>query len=210
MSKLLYIISSPRHERSYSTSVTNAFIDAYKAKDKKAEIITLDLFKTALPEFNAATIDARFATMNGHTLTPEQRKSWGQIESVIDLFKSADKYVFAVPMWNFGIPYKLKHLIDVITQPNRTFSFSPDTGYKGLVTGKPVFLAYARGGEYPAGSPGEAWDLQKKYLELALHFIGFTDLRSIVIEPTLAKGSTFAHENLETKRRLAETMAKDF
>ena len=26
-----------------------------------------------------------------------------------DHFKSADKYIVSLPMWNFGIPYKLKH-----------------------------------------------------------------------------------------------------
>jgi putative NADPH-quinone reductase len=32
-------------------------------------------------------------------------------------------------MWNFGIPYKLKHYIDVLTQPGQTFNFDPTTGY---------------------------------------------------------------------------------
>ena len=51
-------------------------------------------------------------------------------------------------MWNFGIPYILKHYIDLIVQPGLTFSFSPSEGYKGLVTGKPVTVVYARGGAY--------------------------------------------------------------
>ena len=59
---------------------------------------------------------------------------------IAEHFKSADKYVFSLPMWNFGIPYKLKHFIDVLVQPGLTFSFSPETGYKGLVTGKPAVV----------------------------------------------------------------------
>jgi FMN-dependent NADH-azoreductase len=41
-------------------------------------------------------------------------------------------------MWNFGVPYVLKHYIDVITQPGLTFSFNPATGFSGLVTGRPA------------------------------------------------------------------------
>ena len=87
-------------------------------------------------------------------------------------------------MWNFSIPYKLKHYLDVLIQPSLTFSFSPESGYKGLVTSKPAFVAFARGGEYPPGSPGEALDFQSKYVLTALGFIGFTDIRVVIAEPT--------------------------
>lgn len=46
------------------------------------------------------------------------------VEDVIEQFTAADKYLFSLPMWNFGIPYKLKHYIDVIVQPGYTFSFT--------------------------------------------------------------------------------------
>ena len=71
---------------------------------------------------------------------------------MIERFKSADWYLFSLPMWNFGVPYVLKHLIDVIVQPGLTFSFSPTEGYKGLVTGKKAVAVYARGGAYGSGS----------------------------------------------------------
>jgi FMN-dependent NADH-azoreductase len=47
-------------------------------------------------------------------------------------------------MWNFGIPYVLKHYIDILVQPGDIFSYPPDTGYSGHVTGKPVMLVCAR------------------------------------------------------------------
>jgi FMN-dependent NADH-azoreductase len=31
--------------------------------------------------------------------------------------KSADAYLISVPMWNFSIPYMLKHYIDIVIQP---------------------------------------------------------------------------------------------
>ncbi len=73
------------------------------------------------------------------------------------------------------------------------------------MTGKPVFIAYARGGEYPAGSDSEALDFQSTYLEFILGFIGFADIRKVVIEPTLAGGPDTANE----KRRAAVLAAQD-
>jgi FMN-dependent NADH-azoreductase len=55
-----------------------------------------------------------------------------------------------------------------------------------MVTGKPALVVYARGGEYPAGSPMEGYDMQKKYMDIALGFMGFTNVKSIIVEPTLA------------------------
>jgi FMN-dependent NADH-azoreductase len=89
-------------------------------------------------------------------------------------------------MWNFGIPYRLKHFVDVITQPGLSFSYSPEEGYRGLVTGKPVAVVYARGGEYSSSAGAQAMDFQKPYLEALLKFLGFTTIETVLVEPTLA------------------------
>lgn len=185
MSKLLNIEASPREARSYSKAVADAFVGAYKASHKADNVETINLFKFKLPEFDGDILYAKYAILNGLPHTPEQKAAWVRVEKVIEQFKSADKYVLSTPMWNFGIPYKLKHYIDVITQPGYTFSFSPTEGYKGLVTGKPITVVYARGGEYAPGSPTEAYDLQKRYVQNVLGFIGFTDIRNLIIEGTL-------------------------
>ena len=113
-------------------------------------------------------------------------------------------------MWNFNIPYRLKQYIDILVQPTYTFSFSPDEGYKGLVTGKPLFIAYSRGGEYPVGTEGEAFDFQTKYLQLVLGFIGFTDILTVVVEPTLQGGPDLAKERRAAAIAQAREMAKAF
>ena len=92
-------------------------------------------------------------------------------------------------MWNFGVPYKLKHYIDIITQPGLSFSFTPEDGYSGLVTGKPAAVIYARGGEYSSSEAAAGMDFQKRYLEMWLGFIGFTDITPILVEPTLSDPS---------------------
>jgi FMN-dependent NADH-azoreductase len=89
-------------------------------------------------------------------------------------------------MWNFSIPYKLKHYIDIIVQPSYTFTVT-DTGYKGLAGGKPICLILARGASYDNDSPIA---FQKKYLEFILGFIGFTDIKNVFCQPMLADENT--------------------
>jgi len=204
MSKLLYIQASPRGERSYSTAAADAFIESYRKAHTGDEIVTINLFEIDLPAFDGRVLDAKYAILQGQNPSEAEKTAWGAVEAVIAQFTSADKFVFAVPMWNFGIPYRLKQYIDVIVQPGYTFSFTPEEGYRGLVTGKPVFVAYARGGAYPPGSDTEAFDLQTKYFELFLGFIGFTDVRRVVVEPTLS-----GPEAAENAREAAITQARD-
>jgi len=209
MSKLLYIQASPRIERSYSIAVADAFVSTYKQANPKDEIVTMNLFKKDLPPFDGLTVQAKYTILHGLKHSPEELGAWRKVEDLIAEFKSADKYAMAVPMWNFGIPYRLKQYLDILVQPTYTFSFSPQEGYKGLVLGKPIFVAYSRGGAYPKGSAEEAFDLQIKYLQLILGFIGFTDVRTLHVEPTLA-GPDVAKKKREEAIANAKEMALKF
>ncbi|XZE53463.1 FMN-dependent NADH-azoreductase [Planctomycetaceae bacterium SH139] len=185
MAQLLYIESSPRKARSKSIAVAKAFIESYQQQHPGDEVVTLDLWDKVLPEIDGYTIDAKYQVLHGQSFDANQQAAWQAVVDVCDEFKAADKYLFSLPMWNFGIPYKLKHYIDVLAQPGQTFSFDPATGYSGLVTGKPVAVIYARGGAYN-NDAARGMDLQKGYMDLLLGFIGFSDVRSLIVEPTLA------------------------
>lgn len=207
MSKLLYIESSPRKNRSKSIAASKVFLDEYRKSHPTDEVITLDLWERRLPEFDGFTIDAKYAVLHGQDFTSEQQQSWQEIVNICEEFKSADKYVISLPMWNFGVPYKLKHYIDVIAQPGLTFSFDPSTGYSGLVTGKPVTVFYARGGAYKSEEE-RGMDFQRSYIELLLGFIGFNDIQTILIEPTLGASEDVNQVEataLERARSIAST-----
>ena len=51
MSKLLYLESSPRKDRSASIEVAQTFIKAFQDADPGNEVETLDLWDLHLPEF---------------------------------------------------------------------------------------------------------------------------------------------------------------
>ena len=185
MSKLLHIVASPRGFDSYSTQVAEAFLETFKPAHPNYGLETLDLFHADLPAFEAPQASAKYAVMAGQKPAGPAEKAWKEVIDVINHFKSADMYLIASPMWNFGIPYRLKQYFDIIVQPGLTFTYSAKKGYVGLVTGKKVVLALARGGAYPAGTEATRSDMQKSYLETILAFIGLTDVQSLIVEPTL-------------------------
>ncbi len=205
MAKLLYIESSPRKDRSASIEIAKEFLRVYEKTNPDDEIEILDLWSAPLPEFDGDTINAKYRILHGQEHTPGEADAWGAVVKIFEQFNAAQKYLFSVPMWNFGIPYKLKHYIDVLTQPGLTFSYSPESGYSGLVTAKPAAVVYARGGEYSSDENVKSFDFQKTYLEMWLGFIGFTDIRSIVIEPTLADPETVDRVRASAKELAANT-----
>jgi len=210
MGRLLYIQASPRIQRSHSIAVADAFVAAYDQEHSDDEIVTLNLFEASIPSFDGLAIQAKYTILHGQAHSDEEMRAWKNVERIIEQFTSADKYVFAVPMWNFGIPYRLKQYIDVLVQPGYTFSYSEDDGYQGLVVGKPALVVYARGGEYPAGSEAEAFDMQSKYVALVLGFMGFKDVRSVVVEPTLQGGPDVAKKCVREAVERAKELAVDF
>tara|TARA_Y100001933_G_C18997037_1_gene562910 strand:+ start:1142 stop:1768 length:627 start_codon:yes stop_codon:yes gene_type:complete len=203
MEKLLYIESSPRKTRSRSIQAAEAFLEAYREANPDGQILKIDLWDKAIPEFDGHTIEAKYQVLHGQEFDSEQQVAWQAVVDLCDEFKSADKYLFSLPMWNFGIPYKLKHYIDVITQPGQTFSFSPETGYSGLVTDRPAVAIYARGGSY-VSEQTSAMDFQRTYLKLWLGFIGFTEIDEILYESTLG-----APEDVAQAKAVALSKARE-
>jgi FMN-dependent NADH-azoreductase len=183
MPTLLYIQTSPRGDESYSVRAARAFLQEFGRAHPQWRVDHIDLAADCIPAFTAPAAKAKYTVLNGQMPADEAGWAWKDVFNLIDRFKSADAYLISSPMWNFGLPYRLKQYIDNLVQPALTFSYSPQTGYKGLVTGKPAVLVLARGGSYGSDP---ASDFQRPYLEMILRFIGFTDIRSVLIEPTLA------------------------
>jgi FMN-dependent NADH-azoreductase len=191
-------------------AVADAFLAAYREVHPADIIVTLDLFALDLPPFDGLLVNAKYNILHGRPHPPAEAQAWRQVEEIIGQFKAADKYVLAAPMWNFGIPYRLKQYLDILVQPTYTFAYTPETGYQGLVTGKPIFVACARGGAYPPGTPAAAIDFQKPYLEFILQFIGFTDIRWALVEPTLEQGPEVAQAQRQAALVLARQLVAEF
>jgi len=191
-------------------AVADAFVSSYKESHPDDAIVTLNLFETSLPSFDGLAVQAKYTILHGKEHSEQELNAWKDVEAVIEQFTSADKYVLAVPMWNFGIPYRLKQYIDILVQPGYTFSYSEDKGYEGLVTGKPLLAVYARGGDYSAGSGAETFDMQSTYIELIFGFMGFKDIKSVIVEPTLQGGPDVAKTRRQEAIDKVKKIAADF
>lgn len=185
MPKLLHISASPRPTNSYSRRAAGAFVEAYAQARPDDEIETLDLWQATLPEFDGAMLEAKYAVIHQRNQSVDQEQAWGEVKQTIDHFAGADLYLISTPMWNFGIPYRLKHYIDIITQPGLSFGFDVDSGYFGLLKEKSAVVICARGGTYPVGSDDAEIDFQWPYLRHMLSFVGVHDVKELLVEATV-------------------------
>ena len=208
MATLLYVEASPRKDRSHGIATANAFLEAYATANPADTIDRLDLWAADLPRFDGDMLNAKYTIMHGESPGAAEKAAWATVEQLFARFNAADKYVFSVPMWNFGLPYVLKHYIDIITQPGLAWSFDPDTGYSGLVSGKAAAI-YSSAGVYHEGSGAEAFDLQKPAFEGWLAFIGVTDVSRVIVAPTLGEPDTVAQAR-EDAAAAARTLAAGF
>ena len=185
MKKLLYIEGSPRKDRSHSIKIANEYLKKVAENDNKIEIKTIDLWSLDLPEFNGDMMNAKYSIIAGSDPSDNEKNEWSKVTKIFDEFADADHYLFSVPMWNFNIPYKLKHYIDIVTQPGLAWSYSPDEGYKGLMNGRTATVVYSTGDGYSEGTGFESFDLQKPYINLWLTFIGFDKVEKVIVDRTL-------------------------
>ncbi|NLB56059.1 MAG: FMN-dependent NADH-azoreductase [Lentisphaerae bacterium] len=208
MPKILHLESSMRGERSASSTVAKSFLREFLRTNADYSVDTLNLWQERMPEFDGFMQEAKYVLLNGKEHTIEHKEAWGKIEQIVDRFKSADKYVISLPMWNFGMPYILKHYLDLLIQPGLTFTFSPETGYAGLVTGKPVLIVAARSGSYEGAAA--SYDHQVPFLKQLLQFIGFTDIRTVLVDNTIGMEKNAWELAVERAKKVALEIAPDF
>lgn len=205
MKELLYIETSPRKMRSASTEVAGAFIDEVRRMHPQCRLTTLNPWTMDLPELSQDMLDAKYAGINGVPLTAAQQTAWDEVRRIAAPFHAADHIVLAVPLWNFGIPYKLKHLIDVVSHKDVLFRFDA-SGLSGMLQTRMATVVCARGLDYPLGENGSAHELdfQLPYIEAWLRFIGVREVRSVVVEKTLMGPEVDAGARADAKRRATE------
>lgn len=186
MTKLLYLQASPRKSDSKSRQIATAYLDALTAANPYLEIDILDLWDTDLPAFDGDKAAAKMNVIKGAAQDGAGQTAWDEIVAIADRFTSADRYLIASPMWNSGIPYRLKHFIDLIHQPGILWSLDAQAGYRGLLTGKHATLAltsgvYARG----VAEPAFGVDHHAAYLRMWLNQAGIAQVDEVRFQPTM-------------------------
>ena len=160
--KILQINSSARVEGANSTRLANT-------------VTVRDLAVAPHPVLDAAALGALFTPADQRT--PEQAARVALDDALIAEVQAHDAIVLGVPMYNFGVPVQLKTWLDAIARAGVTFRYTAN-GPEGLIQGKKVYVAFARGGIY-RDTPA---DSQTPYIQTILGFLGMTDVKYIHAE----------------------------
>jgi len=186
MTTLLFIQASPRGGQSQSIQLAQTYLDALKATNPALEVDVLSLWETDLPAFDGDKAAAKVNMVLGQKHNSVQKTAWDQIVEIASRFIAADRYLFAVPMWNGTIPYRLKQYIDIIHQPSLLWGLKPETGYFGLLEKKHATLVLTAGA-YADSRPSPAFgvDYQSTYLKAWLNQAGVTAIDEVRYQPTL-------------------------
>lgn len=178
MTTILHIDSSILGDYSVSRMLTAEIVAKQQTLHPGARVIRRDIVVDAAMHLS----DAHLAVFQGGEVgNPLLGQDLAMGSAYIDELFSADIIVIGAPMYNFSIPTQLKGWIDRVSVAGRTFQYGTN-GPEGLVKGKKVFVASARGGVYTIDSPTASLDYQETYLLTVLAFIGLTDVTIIRAE----------------------------
>ena len=197
---ILQINASARSNGANSTRLADAIAQRLVARDPQAVLTVRDLAAEPHPVLDEPALGALFTAADQRT--PEQAARVALDDALIAQVQGADVIVLGVPMYNFGVPVQLKTWIDAIARAGVTFRYTAE-GPEGLLKGKTVYVALARGGLY-RDTPA---DSQVPYLKSVLAFLGMTDVRFVYAEG-LALGAdsanrAFAQAEAEIEAALA-------
>ncbi len=193
---ILQIHSSARRDASQSSRLVRRIVERLRQAAPQSSVTLRDLGGNAHPALDEAALGALFTPAAQRT--PEQAARVALDDALIAEIQAADVVVIGVPMYNFGVPVQLKNWIDAIARAGVTFRYT-EKGPEGLLKGKKVYVALARGGLY-RNTPA---DTQVPYLRTIFTFLGLQDVQFVYAEglamgeESERKGIASAYEQIE-------------
>ena len=189
---ILHIDSAITGDLSASRELTAAIVAALTEADPSGGVTYRDLAAEPL----------------SHLTLP----AFGEADSAEALaqFKAADTVVIGAPMYNFTVPSQLKAWIDRLLVAGETFRYTETGAAEGLMGGKRVIVAVARGGLYGEDSAARSVEHAERWLASVFAFIGIKDVEFVIAEglkvseQAKAEAMAAAHERA---RKLAPVAA---
>ena len=179
------IINAHPHPHS-SMSATNRMVAHLLAKLPAGSVQTVNLAETDIQPLDKAAVEMFIATVfQRQQPNAEQAALLARLMSVVEQVKSARRLVIAYPMYNFGIPARLKDWLDNLVVPGETFRYGEDGAPQGLMGAHKVLLLQASGSVYSEGRPMAQMDFASSYLKTLLGgFLGFASVDTVYAEGT--------------------------
>lgn len=184
MTTILRIDVSARTNRSLTRGLSQRFIDEWQKQRPSDEIVQRDIGLEPPPAVSEDWIGAAF--------TPEKERSKDQqatlhlSDTLIDEVVNADVILFAVPMYNYGMPSALKAWFDQVIRVNKTFTFDLARGDEPLETilsGKQLVVLSSRGEfGFEPGGVREHRNHLDPHIRTCSKFLGIVEDHLIAIE----------------------------
>jgi FMN-dependent NADH-azoreductase len=197
---ILQINSSARSQGSESTRWADTIVARLLQKNPDASLVRRDLAANPHPLLDEATLYALFTPAEQRT--PEQAARIALDDALIAQLQQADVLVIGSPMYNFGMTVQLKSWFDAIARAGVTFKYTA-SGPQGLLSGKKVYVALARGGMHRDG----ASDSQVPHLKTLLGFLGMTDVQFVYSEGIAMGPEAVARAHAQAEAEIEAALA---
>jgi FMN-dependent NADH-azoreductase len=207
---VLHIQSSPRGDKSNSIALTNAFLSASRKVFPAINEDILNVWNENLPEFDAASIGAKYKAIKHEPMTDAESRTWNRILELIGRFQRANRIVLGLPMWNFSIPYKLKQLIDLTAQRNYLFTYDGKEYGPSLNIPK-ALVVYTRGSAYREDTPiPPSFDHQAPYIDFWLRMIGVREVLSVIVDNAWNRDDAESAASVAAGKQSVERLVNGF
>lgn len=201
--RVLHIIASPRGDRSRSQTVADHFLSHLA----NAEVEALDLWAQPLPDLDGGMLESRYRLINGKPVDPAFEAQWAELRARADHLLSFDLWLFSTPMWNFGLPYRLKHYLDLVIQPTMAFTNDASGAISCHGVDQIAVLIGASALDIRPGATMAALDYQLAHLAQCLKiYFGVSQVLEIRVAPTFGSDTVVA-QTMRAARAEAKALA---
>ncbi|MCA2217821.1 FMN-dependent NADH-azoreductase [Jidongwangia harbinensis] len=189
--------ASIRGDQSVSRAVADTAEAAWARSHPDGTVTRLDLAATPVStETWTAALAGAFTPPDQRT--PEHADAVARAASLADDLLAADAYLFAVPLYNWGVSQHVKSWLDVLlTDPRLRPGEQP-------MRGRPAALVVTRGGGYGPGTPKEGWDHATPYYRRIFGDLFGLDLHVSEVELTLAESTPAMADLRDLARQLLD------
>jgi FMN-dependent NADH-azoreductase len=178
---LFRLDASIRGEQSVSRQVADTAQAGWQRAVPGGLVVSRDLAQTPIPaDAWPLAVAAGFTPEDQRT--PEQVAALRLGRELADELVAADAYIFAAPLYNFGVSQHFKAWLDLVVTDPRFAAGQPSP-----IAGRPAALIVTRGGGYAPGTPREGWDHATGWYQRILGDVMGLDLHVSEVELTLAE-----------------------
>jgi FMN-dependent NADH-azoreductase len=176
---LFRLDASIRTEGSVSRAIADIVEESWRQDNSDATVTRRHIGLDPVPA--TAWAQSVFANRgDAESMTGEQKDAVALAAELANELLDADAYLFAVPLYNFGVSQHFKTWVDLaLTDPRLASSDGPP------LMGRPAVLVTVRGGAYGPGTPREGWDHATSWMRRILEDVWQLDLRVVESEFTL-------------------------